>query len=159
MSSGSGTRGALRCQLKVMLLPTLSTPRRCLTRYSFLVLQVRLLDVEDVPCKGENREYLEKIVEAEVEWQHMTLMHRYNLMREFYESFARRSEARLTSSSEYNTRAQRASELARTWAQRQWEGDEAPLPERFGACMKKALAAHDLLACGDLAAAEAAEET
>ncbi|CDJ32881.1 alpha-glucan water dikinase 1, putative [Eimeria mitis] len=121
-------------------------------------IQVRLLDVENVPCKGENRDYLEKIVEAEVEWQHMTLMHRYNLMRDFYESFARRSEARLSSSPEYSTRSKRVAELARRWSHRQWEGDEAPLPEGFGACMKKALAAHDLLACGELAATEAAEE-
>ncbi|CDI84941.1 alpha-glucan water dikinase 1, putative [Eimeria praecox] len=121
-------------------------------------IQVRLLDVEDMPCKGENREYLEKIVEAEVEWQHMTLMHRYNLMREFYESFARRSEARLASSSEYNKRSERVSELARTWSRRQWEGDEAPLPEGFGVCMKKAQVAHDLLACAELATAEVAEE-
>lgn len=109
--------------------------------------------------KGENREYLEKIVEAEVEWQHMTLMHRYNLMREFYESFARRSEARLISSPEYGTRAQRVAELVRTWSHRQWEGDEAPLPEGFGAPMGKARAAHDAVAYEDLATAEAAEET
>ncbi|CDJ46284.1 alpha-glucan water dikinase 1, putative [Eimeria brunetti] len=121
-------------------------------------IQVRLLDVENMPCKGENREYLEKIVEAEVEWQHMTLMHRYNLMRDFYESFARRSEARLASSPEYAKRSQRVSELARGWSHRQWEGDEAPLPEGFGACMNKAQAAHDLLACGELAASDMGEE-
>lgn len=122
-------------------------------------IQVRLLDVEDMPCKGENREYLEKIVEAEVEWQHMTLMHRYNLMREFYESFSRKSESRLHSSPDYGTRAQREAELVRAWPQRQWEGDDAPLPEGFGSSMGKARATHLAAACEELATAEAAEES
>lgn len=112
-----------------------------------------------MPCKGENRDYLEKIAEAEVEWQHMTLMHRYNLMREFYESFSRKSETRLHSSPDYGTRAQREAELVRAWPQRQWEGDDAPLPEGFGSPMGKARAIHLAVACEELATAEAAEES
>ncbi|OEH76639.1 alpha-glucan water dikinase [Cyclospora cayetanensis] len=121
-------------------------------------IQIRLLDVENMPCKGENRDYLEKVVEAEVEWQHMTLMHRYNLMRQFYESFSRRSEERLHSSPDYGTRAQRVAELIRAWPRRQWEGDEAPLPEGFGCSMGRARAAHEAVAYNELATAEAAEE-
>lgn len=120
--------------------------------------QVRLLDADDMPCKGENKEFMEKIVEAEVEWQHMTLMHRYNLMREFYEAFSKKSEARLHSSRDYGTRAQREAELVRAWVQRQWEGDDTPLPEGFGAPMGKTKAIHDAVACEELAKAELAEE-
>lgn len=122
-------------------------------------IQVRLLDVDDMPCKSENREVVEKIVEAEVEWQHMTLMHRYNLMHEFFESFSRKSEARLHSSPDYGIRAQRVAELVRAWPQRHWEGDDAPLPEGFGASIAKARAIHDAAACEELATADAAEES
>ncbi|KAL8426398.1 hypothetical protein Efla_006230 [Eimeria flavescens] len=122
-------------------------------------IQFRLLDVDDMPCKGDNRDFLERIVEAEVEWQHMTLMHRYNLMREFYESFARKSDARLHASSDYRLRAEREAQLARGWPARQWEGDEAPLPEGFQPAMEKAKAVHAAVACSELAKGEAAEET
>ncbi|KAL8429187.1 hypothetical protein ACSSS7_006746 [Eimeria intestinalis] len=122
-------------------------------------IQVRLLDVDDMPCRGDNREFVEKIVEAEVEWQHMTLMHRYNLMREFYEAFERKSEARMQSSSAYSIRARLESDLVNAWPARQWEGDEAPLPEGFNPSMEKAKAVHAAVACDELARAEAAEET
>ncbi|KAL8455396.1 hypothetical protein Emag_000780 [Eimeria magna] len=111
------------------------------------------------PQRGDNRDFVEKIVEAEVEWQHMTLMHRYNLMREFYEAFARKSDARMQSSSDYSTRAHLESELVKAWPRRQWEGDETPLPESFAPSMEKAKAVHEAVACDELAKTEAAEET
>eukprot|EP00922_Rhytidocystis_sp_ex-Travisia-forbesii_P055956 GHVS01082845.1.p1 GENE.GHVS01082845.1~~GHVS01082845.1.p1 ORF type:complete len:1020 (+),score=190.88 GHVS01082845.1:133-3192(+) len=50
-------------------------------------MQIRLVGSTVPEWRDDHSEVVEKIVQAEVDWNHMTLMHRYNLMRELMSSW------------------------------------------------------------------------
>ncbi|PFH37114.1 putative alpha-glucan water dikinase 1 [Besnoitia besnoiti] len=94
-------------------------------------IQIRLVDFGGSVYKGLNAEMVQKIVEAEVEWQHMTLMHRYNLMRSLLEGFNANHATSLEANSSFQALEERQRALAKDWTERHYASPELRLPLTF----------------------------
>ncbi|CBZ54723.1 hypothetical protein NCLIV_051500 [Neospora caninum Liverpool] len=94
-------------------------------------IQIRLVEFGAAVYKGLNAEIVEKIVEAEVEWQHMTLMHRYNLMRSFLDGFNSKHGMSLQSVEGCKRREAIVDDLARDWVDRHYTSPDLFLPSTF----------------------------
>ncbi|KFG35896.1 putative alpha-glucan water dikinase 1, partial [Toxoplasma gondii GAB2-2007-GAL-DOM2] len=94
-------------------------------------IQIRLVEFGASVYKGLNAEMVEKIVEAEVEWQHMTLMHRYNLMHSFLDGFASKHGASVQGNASFQRREALLADLARDWTDCHFHSPELLLPMTF----------------------------
>lgn len=81
--------------------------------------------------KGLNADLVEKIVEAEVEWQHMTLMHRYNLMKSYIDSFNQKHDGYVSSNPSFKKRTEIQHTLAVDWVEKHYHTPPVLLPTTF----------------------------